>query len=233
MTAALALVVYADARRLHLVAAGVTLAAAFWLKYNAAAYALPVAAAAWARSHRTDHADRPVIVELGWIALGFGLATTSGPRVFRVERRTHDWRLATIDYNLRYSNETYESRLSVLRYLVAFPFERARIDAIWFLGGLGVLLLASQARSNRIVPGTLAWLLAAVVSIAVNGSRSLPNYFVQANPALALAASAGLSSSLVSLLDPLRRCCTPASGDLARWRDRLCGAFVSVASGVS
>ena len=54
-------------------------------------------------------------------------------------------------------------------------------------------MVAPQVRSNRFVLVLLAWLLAAVVSIAVNGSRSLPNYFVQANPALALAASAGLS----------------------------------------
>ncbi|MEO7271216.1 MAG: hypothetical protein ABI211_04350, partial [Vicinamibacterales bacterium] len=35
------------------------------------------------------------------------------------------------------------------------------------------------------------WVAAACVSIAVNGSRGLPQYFVQANPALALAAGWG------------------------------------------
>ena len=197
VTAALALMARADARRPHLIAAGVALAAAFWLKYNAAAYALPVATAAWAWGRRTN-AARSLLVELGWIALGFGLVTTLVLAYFALNGALDDWRLATFDYNLRYSNETYEGRLSVLRYLVAFPFERARIDAIWFLGGLGALLVARQARSNQSVFVLLAWLLAAVVSIAVNGSRSLPNYFVQANPALALAASAGLSSLVSS-----------------------------------
>jgi hypothetical protein len=107
-----------------------------------------------------------------------------------------DWRLATIDYNLRYSNETYEGRFTVLRYLMTFPLERARIDGIWFLGAIGAMLVVPQARSNRNVLTVLAWLAAAAVSIAVNGSRSLPNYFVQANPALALAASAGLFAVL-------------------------------------
>jgi hypothetical protein len=39
----------------------------------------------------------------------------------------------------------------------------------------------------------LVWIAAATLSIAVNGSRGLPQYFVQAAPALALAASAGLA----------------------------------------
>ena len=41
----------------------------------------------------------------------------------------------------------------------------------------------------------LLWFAAACVSIAVNGSRGLPQYFLQALPALALAA--GLAWALV------------------------------------
>ena len=37
----------------------------------------------------------------------------------------------------------------------------------------------------------VAWLAAAVLSIAVNGARNLPQYFVQAGPALAFACAAG------------------------------------------
>ena len=35
------------------------------------------------------------------------------------------------------------------------------------------------------------WVAAACLSIAINGSRSLPQYFIQANPFLALAAASG------------------------------------------
>ncbi len=194
ITTSLVLVAHANERRLYLVASGAALAAAFWLKYNAAAYALPVAVAAWAWGRTPGRAGRPALGDVGWIALGFGLVATVVIAYFSVNGALHDWRLATFDYNVRYSDETYESRASVLRYLVTFPIERARIDMIWFLAGLGALLLAVQARSNRSVMVILCWLLAAVISIAINGSRSLPNYFVQANPALALAASAGLAT---------------------------------------
>ncbi len=70
----------------------------------------------------------------------------------------------------------------------------ARVDMLWFLGAIGALLLARRARSTGSAFVALAWLLAAVVSIAINGHRDLPNYFVQAAPALALAASAGFAT---------------------------------------
>jgi hypothetical protein len=235
----LVLLAFADGRWPHLVASGIALAAAFWLKYNAAAYALPVAVAAWVWSSDEGRGNRPLLAALVWIGLGCVILTMIVLTYFAVNGALHDWRLATIDYNLRYSNETYEGPASVLRYLVTFPFERARIDAIWFLGGLGTLLLLGRVRSNevRALPRTPAqslagappprsapspphhaqdawrgprpqarrarlgstlvifsWLLAAAASIAINGSRGLPNYFVQANPALALAASAGLAT---------------------------------------
>ena len=75
-----------------------------------------------------------------------------------------------------------------------------------------------QARSNRSVLTVLAWLAAAAVSIAVNGSRSLPNYFVQANPALALTAGAGLlAGTLVPRVGTLRAYRARARRDVARW----------------
>jgi hypothetical protein len=78
-----------------------------------------------------------------------------------------------------------------------FPIVRARIDMLWFLGAIGALLLARRARSGSALVA-LTWLLAAVVSIAINGHRDLPNYFVQAAPALALAASAGFATLATS-----------------------------------
>ena len=172
-----------------------------------------------------------IVAELAWIAAGFAIVGTLVLGYFAANGALTDWRLATFDYNLRYSNETYEGRLSVLRYLVTFPFERARIDGIWFLGGIGALLVVPQARSNRSVLTMLAWLAAAAVSIAVNGSRSLPNYFVQANPALALAASAGLFAVLsypCSSATGLPRSCSPGLGALAPIRPSGgfgCGRF--------
>jgi hypothetical protein len=95
---------------------------------------------------------------------------------------------ATILYNVQYSGETYHGPLDVVRYLALFPIERARADALWTLGGAGciVLLAATLGNRERLVP--VLWVAAACVSIAINGSRSLPQYFIQANPALALAA---------------------------------------------
>ena len=196
VTTSLLLVAHAEGRRRYLVASGVALAAAFWLKYNAAAYALPVAAAAWAWRPERRSSFRHTLGDIASIGLGFTIVTLVVLVYFSWNGALYDWRLATFDYNLRYSNETYEGRTSVLQYLVSFPFERARIDMIWFLGGVGALLLLRQARSTSSTPVTFGWLLAAIVSIAINGSRSLPNYFVQANPALALAASAGFASLL-------------------------------------
>ncbi len=196
VTTSLVLLAHPARRRPHLIAAGVALAVAFWLKYNAAAYALPVAVAAWAWSPHPQRDGRDALRDLVWIGLGFGIVAIVVIAYFTVNGALNDLRLATIDYNLRYSNETYESPAHVLLYLLTFPIERARVDMLWFLGGLGALLLARWARPNRSTRVALAWLLAAVISIAINGRRDLPNYFVQAAPALALSASAGLASLL-------------------------------------
>jgi hypothetical protein len=173
------------------IGAGIALAAAFWLKYNALAYGLPAATAVWVM--RADNRDR-VIRDLLWIGAAFAAVGVVVVTYFAVNAAFTDLRLATIDYNLHYSGETYESRLSVLRYLIVMPLERARIDMIWFVGGLGAVLLAGRLRSTRSTAIVFAWLAATVISIAINGSRSLPNYFVQANPALALAGAAGLAT---------------------------------------
>ena len=113
---------------------------------------------------------------------------------FAAHGALHDLRLATIDYNLRYSDETYASPASILVYPFTLPVDRARVDMLWFLGGLGAVLLVWQAlRSNRGAVVPLAWIAAAILSIAINGQRNLPNYFVQAYPSLALAGAAGLA----------------------------------------
>jgi hypothetical protein len=71
--------------------------------------------------------------------------------------------------------------------------KRVHVDALWFLGGVGAVLLGLRLRA-RVVLMTLAWLAAAILCNVANGARGLPQYFVQANPALALAGAAGMAS---------------------------------------
>lgn len=193
VTASLVLLAAPVRRRWHLVAAGLTLGIAFWLKYSAA-YGLPVIAAVWAWGREPERGARETLRELVWVGIGFTIVCAVILGYFTWTGAINDLRLATIDYNLRYSNETYEGSVSALLYVFTFPIVRARIDMLWFLGAIGALLLLPRARSNRSTLVALVWLGAALLSIAINGRRDLPNYFVQAFPALALAASAGFAA---------------------------------------
>jgi hypothetical protein len=99
-----------------------------------------------------------------------------------------DLRLATLTYNLAYSGETYTSARQAIWFVLSFPVAEARVDPLWFVGGAGcvVLVVAGWRRPHLwIAP---LWVGTAALAIAVNGSRGLPQYFVQAAPALALAA---------------------------------------------
>jgi len=197
VTASLVLLAFAQGRPMWLLASGVLFAAAFWLKYNAAAYGLPIAAAAWAWRHPSGG---KLWRDLAWIAAGFSAVVSIVLLYFVAHGVLHDLWLATIEYNLHYSNETYDGSMSMVRYVVTMPFDRVRLDPLWFLGGLGALVLTRLIASEASVVVLLGWLIATVVSIAINGSRGLPNYFVQADPALALAAAAGLASVRTSRL---------------------------------
>lgn len=178
----------------RLILSGMALGAAFWLKYNAAAFALPVAVAVWAwRPEGSRHAGA-LWRDLVWIGVGFLALAAVILGYFAAHGALHDLRLATIDYNLRYSNETYSGPWHAVRYVLTFPILHARVDPLWFLGGLGAALLVWRARGQRSTLVVLAWVAGGVLSIAINGSRGLPNYFVQASPALALAAGAGLAT---------------------------------------
>ena len=42
---------------------------------------------------------------------------------------------------------------------------------LWFVGGIGAWLLLSRVRSERSTMVALAWLAAALLSIAINGRR--------------------------------------------------------------
>ncbi|HVH58520.1 MAG TPA: hypothetical protein VM791_19800 [Vicinamibacterales bacterium] len=192
VTVGVVLLAHPRRRAVHSLAAGTALAVAFWLKYNAAAYALPVVAASWFWSPHDPRDLRSRAADLLRIAIGFATVTVIVLGYFALNGALNELRLATIDYNVRYSQETYHGPGTIVRYLFTFPFERARVEFLWFLGGAGTLLLFPWRDARSIV--SLSWLAAAALSIAVNGSRDLPNYFVQADPPLALVASAGLAA---------------------------------------
>lgn len=164
--------------------AGILLGLAFAFKYNAVAY-VPAglfALFAWGRLTL-----RAVV----WMAAGFLLPVAGFALWFALGHGLADLYDATILYNVRYSGETYEGPLHALSYLITFPVRHARVDALWLVGGAGcaVLLAAARRGIDRLIP--VAWTAAACLTIAINGSRDLPQYFVQAAPALALAAAWG------------------------------------------
>jgi hypothetical protein len=185
----------------HLLGAGLLLGFAIWLKYNAAAYLLPLALAVrcWPVGGRADFITRadfknnpPYVRELAWILVGAAIVSALFLGYSAAHGALTDLRLATIDYNLQYSRETYRDLTHVVSYPVTMLLERARVDMLWFLGGVGSVVVAlgwRRDRSSAIV--VLGWVAGAILSIAINGARSLPQYFIQAAPALAFAAGAG------------------------------------------
>jgi hypothetical protein len=167
-----------------LVGAGLLFGVAFTFKYNTAVFAAAGIVALWLWK-------RPAIAEIAWLAAGFCLPPLVMVLIFATGGALRPLIDATLIYNIQYSGETYHGPADVLRYLIAFPIERARADALWTLGGAGVLLLLPAVLTDRRRLLPIVWIAAACVSIAFNGSRSLPQYFIQANPALALAAGWG------------------------------------------
>lgn len=198
ITATVALLASRARSTRHLIGGGLLLGVAFWLKPNAAAYALPaLAAMAW-WSHDGQRGARRFWREVSIVAVAGGLMVVAPLVVIWAIGALPDLYLATIAYNRAYSGDTYNGVGGVISYAMSFPVNRARNDALWFVGGLGVitslvLWLRSRDRSGQETPLVIvAWLVAVWASILINGARNLPQYFVQAGPALALAAGAGL-----------------------------------------
>ena len=165
-------------------AAGVLFGLAFAFKYNAAVFAIAGVAA-------LSLFSRVSFGVLLRLMIGFSLPPVAFAAIFMAGRSLQLLYDATISYNLEYSGETYAGIFDVVRYLVTFPIDRARADALWTVGGAGCILLLAGMRGDRARLFPVLWVAAACASIAINGSRSLPQYFVQANPALALAAAWG------------------------------------------
>jgi hypothetical protein len=166
------------------VVAGMLFGVAFVFKYNAGIYAAAGLAAAWLWGRLT-------LRESVRVAAGFALPAAVLLAIFSTGGALRELYDATITYNIQYSGETYAGPRAFVWYLLTFPIERARVDALWTVGGAGCLLLVALApwKLERLVAPI--WVGAACLSIAVNGSRGLPQYFVQANPALAVAAAWG------------------------------------------
>ena len=176
-------------RRWSLFLGGVCLGLAVLFKYNAATYfavALGALAIRWSR----DEPSRipRVRLDLAWLSAGALIAFAAMMGPFIATGTLRDLWEATVNYNLVYSNRTFTAGTGFVQYLLSFPVERARVDGLWLLGGLGCLVLLFAAIRERALLLPIAWIGAACLTIAVNGSRGLPQYFVQAQPALALAA---------------------------------------------
>jgi len=191
--------VLATGRRsaLRIFAAGVLIGGAFTLKYNAGVFGLVVIAAAALTSGVTWK-------DLGWLTLGSVVLPALLLVVFWRGGALDDLYQATIAYNVQYSAETYASRWAMPAYLLRLPLERARLDGLWFVGGLGCGVLLVAGLRKRVAWLPVAWVAAACLSIAINGSRSLPQYFVQAAPALGLAAGLGAAIAFTPLSTRLR-----------------------------
>jgi hypothetical protein len=177
-------------------AAGALFGAAFVYKYNAGAIVVAAALAAlwWRRGDAGTWFSRIRGLLPAGVAVGSGFVTVVAAMlaVFAFTGAFDDLYDATISYNVFYSGETYASRFAMLGYLLRFPIERARVDGLWFVGGLGcavVLVAAAWRRARADAPDVLPvlWVAAGCLAVAVNGSRGLPQYFLQVHPALALA----------------------------------------------
>lgn len=163
-------------------AAGLLFGAAAAFKYNAGLYALGGLFALWTWGALTARRVLDLVAGAALVPLALLL-------VFVVSGTFPDLFDATISYNVQYSGETYRGVSHFFSYLLTFPVQHARVNGLWLLGGAGcaVLLAVGLRHRERLVAP--AWVAAACLVIAVNGSRGLPQYFVQALPALAFAAA--------------------------------------------
>ena len=162
--------------------AGLLLGTAAAFKYNAAIYAGAALFSLWTWRALTWRAFLALV-------LGSAVVPTLLLLVFVVSGTVPDLYDATITYNVQYSGETYRGAGHFISYLLTFPIQHARVNALWLLGGGGCAVLLFLGLRDRTLLVAPAWVAAACLVIAVNGSRGLPQYFVQALPALALAAA--------------------------------------------
>ena len=190
-------------------AAGLLFGAAAAFKYNAALYALAGLFALWTWGALTARRFLDLVAGAALVPLALLV-------VFVLSGTFGDLYDATITYNVQYSGETYRGVGHFVSYLLTFPVQHARVNGLWLLGGTGCAVLLAAAirdRERLVIP---VWVAAACLVIAVNGSRGLPQYFIQALPPLALAAAWG--GWLV--------------GRMSEWTIAVWGALVLAAFGI-
>ena len=99
------------------------------------------------------------------LVAGFAAAVATLLVVMAASGALDDLYKATIAYNLFYSGETYRG-IGFLQYLLTFPVSHARVDALWFLGGLGAacLVLAAWRAPQRLIAPIWMGIAACVVA---------------------------------------------------------------------
>jgi hypothetical protein len=183
-------------RHAMLILAGALVGVAALMKYQAAIFVVvPWAAVAWAgptggpaRSRVRASLESGASLLIGLLMPLVAVIATYAANGALVSL----WN-ATVRFNLNYAGETFADRWAMLRFLFWFPMRQARVDGLWLVGGVGALALAWQSIRHPRRLLVIGWIAVACLSIAMNGSRGLPQYFIQASPALALAA--GISAA--------------------------------------
>jgi hypothetical protein len=160
------------------------------LKYNAVLYLLPAMAAVYAWSDADDGRAR-FRSDLMWMGGAWIVTLALGFGHFAARGLLKDLMLATITYNVDYAAQAYHGIFGIPTNVALMLWQHVRTDWLWFLAAIGSGLLLLRWKF-RLIGVPLVWLAAAVLSIAVNG-RGLPQYFVQAAPALGFVAAAGLA----------------------------------------
>ena len=192
----------ARAKQWQWYAGGVFIGVAGTYKYNALAYLLPVAVLALAEASRSWSRTAWLGLARSGGAILLGVLTPF--MLFAVYFWAHgaldDLYHATITYNLQYSGETYAGAWHAIGYLMTFPVRHASLDSLWMLGGAGTAVLLAAGIRRPLLWAGPAWVGAACLAIAANGSRGLPQYFVQAWPALAL--TSGIAGAWVWMRMP-------------------------------
>ena len=192
VTGALVLSLSPERRRSTLAVAGVLLGVAIWLKYPAVTFGVPVFVAVWLLPRR-----RSLSETVGdWLTITGGAAALGALGL--IWRGWHgalgDFWLATYTYNVAYSSAGYTGPGDFAAYLTSLPFRQAQRELLWLLGLVGILLAGSMERMRAGAIVAASWVATAVAAIALNG-LDLPQYFVQATPALALGAGLGAQAA--------------------------------------
>lgn len=184
-------------------AAGVLVGLAALLKYPAAIYGLvPAVVLLWPETG-TGRRPHP-LSSLAALAAGAALPVLLMVALYWRVGGLQDLADATLLYNMSYSGETYTGPWHFVRYLLSFPIQHARVDGLWLVGGAGALVMAANAGREPRALVLFAWLFCGMLAIAINGSRGLPQYFLQAAPAWALAAGLGATLLWARLGSPQR-----------------------------